>query len=75
MSQLRLFGLLDDVTAGVTSLLSLDRTELLSAVSAQQVTPAALAGACTSAVADALPLVADGSTITSAVTSVESGHR
>lgn len=69
-----LLGSLDGLTAQVTGLLSLDRAGLLQAVTAQ-LPASAPAASCTDAVSDALPLIADGATISSAVTSVEAAHK
>lgn len=69
-----LLGSLDGLTGEVTGLLSLDRTGLLQVVT-EQLPASTPAAPCTDAVSEALPLIADGATIASAVTSVEANKK
>jgi hypothetical protein len=73
-SMAELLGSLDGLTSEVTGLLSLDRTALVQVVAAQ-LPASAPAASCTDAVSKALPLIADGASIESAVTSVETSHK
>jgi hypothetical protein len=82
-----LLNSLTSVTSGLSGLLALDPTQLLSRVTDALASPglassptssgdlAVIAGSCTSAVGDALSLIADGATTATAVAAVEPGRK